>query len=1055
MFAVLLPRALRSAPSRPPLAQRCRARVVRVAALSAGPGGQGRGRRGGGGGPRRGARDDANANANANANAADDADDAPASPSSLIDALDKAAPPNRPGDYWRGGGGSRSPSRGSRGGRGRGGGRGDRGAPAHSRGGSHSRASSSSSSSSSSKSGGRFARGGGGRGGHRGASSSSEPVDLTPPSDGGEPWPSTFAPPDPDPTRWPPGTSKQVMIDAKRAGFDGPPSAQGARRLRKCTWNNRVLIQLEEKDQLLDFIAAEVHTFHTMNFSTAMHRLGKMNKRLGWEVGLYGVRGKGVEGGWRLTDDPRFVAFERALGEYAALHARALDDPSALPPWERHGSFRAREIASLMWGLANTGRTLKELKQNPNAPGLYDFIFDRVASLPAQSFAPQNVSNAVWAIAKMHADGDEWLPFKAIRALESHAAEKMDEFIPQGVSNCAWALGSLNKLSVSVSEGFRLEARSVDAFSRGVVKNADAFKSMELSNVVWAIGTLQDERFSEEALDALDGGIAREIRDNPHTFSTQSVANILWGCGVFPQGARLKKSTLDALADLTYRNFDKFTHQGLTNTCWGFAAVGYNPGAPFFDKFREVFRAEGHAFNVTELSNMLWSFYTLKEHPGERELRIAGDRLLALPEEDLMVSTVGNLMYSLAQYEHLPRREVMARLERVTAHLLSDPSGRRDPPPHTLANYVWALSALKYKPGGAFVKSLSAAVIRAGPHFNDQSVSNVLNAYAVLDADVTPELAATFDRACLEQMKNFAPQGVGNTFWAWAVLGARRGGGGGGGGEEDGSEEDRDAYRRRFLSSKSFPKSFPRSPEVAREVRGDDGTPGADSDSGPSATHLAPRWPSPELAAAYAKRLRALRVEECSRVDMIQMFQASKAFEAYAPPHLASLGPFLEGEFAERSRECWERTTRGRITISALHRDVSETLTRMGIPHEIEASATDGGLAQSVDVALRGRKVAIEVDGPSHFYANRRGERTGGDRLREAILESHGWKVRDTRGARPAFFFFFFSFPRKTPLTEEPAGVGRRGDDGKASHRSLSAPSLTANAREALKLQNI
>ena len=99
----------------------------------------------------------------------------------------------------------------------------------------------------------------------------------------------------------------------------------------------------------------------------------------------------------------------------------------------------------------------------------------------------------------------------------------------------------------------------------------------------------------------------------------------------------------------------------------------------------------------------------------------------------------------------------------------------------------------------------------------------------------------------------------------------------GGGGEEDGSEEDRDAYRRRFLSSKSFPKSFPRSPEVAREVRGDDGTPGADSDSGPSATHLAPRWPSPELAAAYAKRLRALRVEECSRVDMIQMFQASKA----------------------------------------------------------------------------------------------------------------------------------------------------------------------------------
>jgi hypothetical protein len=216
------------------------------------------------------------------------------------------------------------------------------------------------------------------------------------------------------------------------------------------------------------------------------------------------------------------------------------------------------------------------------------------------------------------------------------------------------------------------------------------------------------------------------------------------------------------------------------------------------------------------------------------------------------------------------------------------------------------------------------------------------------------------------------------------------------------------------------------------------------------------------LARAYARRLRALRAEEVTRVDMIQMFQASKAFEAYAPDSLASHGPFLEGDFAERSRECWERTTRGRITISALHRDVSETLTRMGIPHEIEASATDGGLAQSVDVALRGRKVAIEVDGPSHFYANRRGERTGGDRLREAILESHGWKVRDARSPFFSLLFFFFS-PRKTPNRKGPAGPAPLkipfrsvvAVTTEASHRSLSAPSLTANAREALKLQNI
>ena len=95
--------------------------------------------------------------------------------------------------------------------------------------------------------------------------------------------------------------------------------------------------------------------------------------------------------------------------------------------------------------------------------------------------------------------------------------------------------------------------------------------------------------------------------------------------------------------------------------------------------------------------------------------------------------------------------------------------------------------------------------------------------------------------------------------------------------------------------------------------------------------------------------------------------------------------------------------------------DAREDTTADASASEIEASASDGGLTQSVDVALRGRKVAIEVDGPSHFYANRRGERTGGDRLREAILESHGWKVRDPRSPASPFFFFFL-FPKKPLL---------------------------------------
>lgn len=64
----------------------------------------------------------------------------------------------------------------------------------------------------------------------------------------------------------------------------------------------------------------------------------------------------------------------------------------------------------------------------------------------------------------------------------------------------------------------------------------------------------------------------------------------------------------------------------------------------------------------------------------------------------------------------------------------------------------------------------------------------------------------------------------------------------------------------------------------------------------------------------------------------------------------------------------------------------------MGVPHEIEYLTQDNLF--SVDIALRGRKVAIEVDGPSHFFANKPTERMGADKLREQYLVDKGWTVR-------------------------------------------------------------
>ena len=56
------------------------------------------------------------------------------------------------------------------------------------------------------------------------------------------------------------------------------------------------------------------------------------------------------------------------------------------------------------------------------------------------------------------------------------------------------------------------------------------------------------------------------------------------------------------------------------------------------------------------------------------------------------------------------------------------------------------------------------------------------------------------------------------------------------------------------------------------------------------------------------------------------------------------------------------------MTISRLHKDVSDALYGMGIDHENEG-LTDDALF-SVDILARPQRVAIEVDGPFHFSAN-------------------------------------------------------------------------------------
>ena len=72
-----------------------------------------------------------------------------------------------------------------------------------------------------------------------------------------------------------------------------------------------------------------------------------------------------------------------------------------------------------------------------------------------------------------------------------------------------------------------------------------------------------------------------------------------------------------------------------------------------------------------------------------------------------------------------------------------------------------------------------------------------------------------------------------------------------------------------------------------------------------------------------------------------------------------------------------------------MHKDVSRVLTSMGVDHTNEAS-------DDVDICVhadgqRSSRVAMEIDGPSHFTSNEPRRLNGASILKTRVLHACGW----------------------------------------------------------------
>ncbi|PNW72727.1 hypothetical protein CHLRE_15g638954v5 [Chlamydomonas reinhardtii] len=273
----------------------------------------------------------------------------------------------------------------------------------------------------------------------------------------------------------------------------------------------------------------------------------------------------------------------RAGGPTATAAARA-GIIAALAPALLPLVPRIRQPASCslpLWALAKAGAASDGRVESQLAPALLQRLVDPVL---LDSAIPIDLANALYALGKLREDqqrrGSGWDPTSSphLKALASAVASRLRAarghgFNAQDVSNSLWACA---KLGYRDSDLLRPLAEAAAAL-------APDMNAQGLANSLWALEVLGCTGPAFRAgLETLYGAALRQLRTpkEAEAFKPQHLSNILLALEGLQLGGKQSERLAAAVAvEAMRRGFAGCNPQELSNSAWALAKMGYGAGA--------------------------------------------------------------------------------------------------------------------------------------------------------------------------------------------------------------------------------------------------------------------------------------------------------------------------------------------------------------------------------------------------------------------------------------------------------------------------------------------
>jgi peptidoglycan hydrolase-like protein with peptidoglycan-binding domain len=456
-------------------------------------------------------------------------------------------------------------------------------------------------------------------------------------------------------------------------------------------------------------------------------------------------------------------------------------------------------------------------------------------------------------------------------------------------------------------------------------------------------------------------------------FGSQSTANTTYGIAKLHQAGRVAATdgivddTLAALEIAAGRAAQDMQPQHVANLTWAYATLGRMPGDSTWAALETAARRVARDMKPQDVANLTWAYAKFGRMPGDNTWA-ALETAMRRVARDMNSQDVANLTWAYAKFGRMPDNKTWAALETAAGRVAQDMSSQH------VANMTWAYATLGRMPGDRTWAALETAAGQVARDMQPQDVANLTWAHAKLGWMPGDNTWAALETAARRVARDMQPRHVANLTWAYAKFGRMPGDSTWAALETAAGRVVRDmqpqdvanltlAYAKagRIPGDNTWAALTYAAGRVARDMESQDVV---NLLYAYTILFILQHVEYPSCYAVVWDQVSSLKLRDFSREALLMLYHVHlmHSLSGSNGPATVQYPAWLMVE----ARDEWIREVRDDSTVSIGHRELASVFDKLGIRYEIEHVTADGCF--SMDIYLPVQDVAVEFDGPTHYY---------------------------------------------------------------------------------------